>query len=68
MPVWKKLNIVWALFFASLGSLNLYVAYYFSNDTWVNFKFYGITSALFLVSILQALYLMRFMTESKSEK
>lgn len=68
MLVWKKLNIVWALFFASLGTINLYVAYYFSNDAWVNFKFYGITSALFILSVFQALYLMRFMTESKSEK
>lgn len=66
--IWKKLNIVWALFFAGLGTLNLYIAYYYSNDAWVNFKFYGITGALFLVSIFQALYLTRFMTEIKSEK
>lgn len=68
VPIWKRLNIVWALFFIGLGSLNLYVAYFYSNDAWVNFKFYGVTSALFLLSILQALYLMRFMTETKIEK
>lgn len=68
MPIWKKLNIVWALFFLTLGSINLYVAYYFSNDAWVNFKFYGVTSALFLLSIFQAFYLMRYMTESKIDK
>lgn len=67
LSVWKKLNLAWALFFASLGTLNLYIAYYFSNDAWVNFKFYGITGALFLLSIAQAFYLMRFMTESKPE-
>lgn len=63
--IWKKLNIFWALFFIALGSLNLYVAYFYSNDAWVNFKFYGITGALFLFSILQTLYLMRFMTEKR---
>lgn len=63
--VWKKVNIAWALFFISMGALNLYVAYYFSDDAWVNFKFYGITSALFLLSIAQAVYLMRFMSETK---
>lgn len=61
--VWKNLNIIWALFFISLGAVNLYVAYYMSNNAWVNFKFYGITCILFLTSILQAIYLMRFMTE-----
>lgn len=68
LNIWKKLNIIWALFFIVLGSINLYIAYYFSNDAWVNFKFYGVTCALFLLSIFQALYLMRYMTESKTEK
>ncbi len=63
--VWKKLNVLWALFFLSLGGINLYVAYHFNNDQWVNFKFYGITSALFLFSLLQACYLMRYMTETE---
>lgn len=62
-PVWKKLNLIWGVFFMVLGSLNLYIAYYFSNDAWVNFKFYGITAALMLLSILQALYLIRFMED-----
>lgn len=64
--VWKSLNLVWALFFIILGMINLYVAYQYSNDAWVNFKFYGITSALFLLSIFQALYLMRFVTDKSS--
>lgn len=64
---WKTLNIVWAIFFFVLGGINLYVAYYFSNDAWVNFKFYGITLALFLISIFQAVYLLRYINETKSE-
>lgn len=62
--VWKKLNLMWALFFIVLGSVNLYVAYSYSNDAWVNFKFYGITSALFVFSVIQAFYLSRFITEN----
>ena len=65
MHVWKRLNLIWALFFIVLGGINLYVAYYFSNDTWVNFKFYGVTSALFLLSIFQAFYLTRYLSETK---
>lgn len=63
--IWKRLNIVWFVFFTTLGAINLYVAYYFSNDAWVNFKFYGITAALFLISIFQAFYLIRFMSDTK---
>lgn len=63
--IWRRINIMWAIFFAVMGTVNLYIAYSFSNDAWVNFKFYGITSALLLVSIIQALYLVRFMTEKE---
>lgn len=62
---WRMLNIVWALFFIILGVVNLYIAYYFSNEAWVNFKFYGITGALFALSIFQAIYLMRYLPEIK---
>jgi intracellular septation protein len=59
--VWGRVNLMWAAFFIVMGSINLYVAYYLSNDAWVNFKFYGITLALFLVSIIQAIYLVRYL-------
>lgn len=65
MHVWKNLNIIWAVFFFVLGMINLYIAYYLSNNAWVNFKFYGITGALLLLSIFQALYLMRYISEDK---
>lgn len=63
--VWKKLNLAWALFFIFMGSVNIYVAYSFSTDTWVNFKLYGIMGLLILFSIGQALYLARYLTVSK---
>lgn len=62
---WLLVNISWCLFFIVMGAINLFVAYSFSNNAWVNFKFYGITSALVLFSILQALYLMRYLPEKK---
>jgi len=66
--VWRNLNFIWAFFFICLGSINLYVAYYFSNDAWVNFKFYGITSALFVLSVVQAIYLLRFMGDKTDQE
>lgn len=63
---WKTVNLIWGFFFLILGGINLYVAYNCSNDDWVNFKFYGITGALFVLSIFQAFYLMRYLNENKS--
>lgn len=64
--VWRNLNFIWAAFFFILGGINLYVAYFMSNDAWVDFKFYGISGALILLSIIQSVYLMRYMTDTAS--
>lgn len=63
--VWKRLNLMWAIFFIGLGGVNLYIAYHYSDSAWVNFKFYGITSALILFSILQTVYLAKYLSEQK---
>ena len=34
-------NWSWIAFFAVMGVLNLWVAYNFDTDTWVNFKLFG---------------------------
>lgn len=65
--VWRRLNVAWAVFFLLLGAINVFVAYYFSTDTWVNFKLYGILSALFLFGLAQSVFLTRYMsTENQS--
>ena len=66
--VWRKLNLIWAVFFAILGSINLYIAYHYDSNTWVNFKLYGITSAVLIFSIIQAIYLSRFANENLNGK
>ena len=63
--VWKKLNAAWGMFFAFLGGVNLYVAYNFSTDAWVNFKLYGVMSFLILFSVAQAVFLSRYLSVEK---
>jgi intracellular septation protein len=58
--VGTKLNAAWTLFFLFLGAVNIYVAYQFSDDVWVNFKLYGITVATLIFSVLQTVFLMRY--------
>ena len=54
---WSKLNWAWAFFFLMMGSLNLYVAYHYTTNTWVNFKLFGGFGLTLLFILLQALYL-----------
>jgi intracellular septation protein len=37
-PVWRKINLAWALFFFTVGALNLLAIKYLSEAAWVNFK------------------------------
>lgn len=61
--VWIRLNWAWILFFVLSGVANLYVAYQFSEETWVNFKLFGLLGLTILFIIGQSLYLSRYMTE-----
>ncbi|HXW54042.1 MAG TPA: septation protein A, partial [Myxococcota bacterium] len=54
---WQKLNMSWVIFFLFSGALNLFVAYRFSTDFWVNFKLFGLFGLTFLFAIGQAIYL-----------
>ena len=60
---WGRLNWMWIAYFAAIGAVNLYVAYNFPTDTWVNFRFYGLYSALIGFMVLQGLYLYKHMEE-----
>ena len=54
---WQNLSCSTALFFIFLGFLNIYIAQNFSEDTWVNFKLFGMTALLFLYIISITIYI-----------
>ena len=64
-PVWDNLNLSWAAFFGVLGVVNLYVAYTFSTDTWVNFKLFGATGLMVVFIFAQAAMLAKYVEEDK---
>lgn len=66
--VWSRLNIAWALLFLALGFLNLYVAFNFSQDTWVNFKLFGITGIMFVFIILQTLLISKYLPKEDNKE
>lgn len=55
--IWRKLNLSWVMFFVAMGAVNLYVAYQFSTDIWVNFKLFGALGCTVLFGIAQSLYI-----------
>ena len=64
-PVWHRLNFAWVAFFALMGLLNLWVAYSFSTDTWVNFKLFGGIGLMLLFTLAQGLYLSRYVKDDE---
>jgi intracellular septation protein len=62
-PVWQRLNWAWVSFFALMGVLNLWVAYHFATDVWVNFKLFGGIGLMLLFTLGQGLYLSRHLQE-----
>ncbi|MEA3410544.1 MAG: septation protein A [Pseudomonadota bacterium] len=59
--VWRRVNFAWVAFFVVAGLANLYVAYGYSESTWVNFKMFGMTGITFLFTFASAVYLARHM-------
>src|SRR5574341_1189996 len=66
-PVWRRLNWSWIGFFAFMGALNLYVAYNYSTDNWVNFKLFGGMGLMLLFVAAQAFVLSKYI-EDKDER
>ncbi len=62
--VWARLNLAWAGFFLAMGLINLYVAYSFSEETWVNFKLFGATGLMLAFVLGQGVYLSRHIEET----
>ncbi|MBF0454923.1 MAG: septation protein A [Magnetococcales bacterium] len=61
--IWNRLNLAWVLFFLVSGGLNLYVAKNFNENTWVNFKLFGLMGLMFLFILAQGLLLSRYFKE-----
>lgn len=54
-PVWTRLNVVWTIYFFIVGTLNIVVAYGFSEEAWVSYKLYsaiGFTIALTVITAI----------------
>jgi len=62
-PIWKRLNIAWALFFISVGGINIYVMKNFNTDDWVTFKTFGVPGLMLVFIVIQMLFIYKHIPE-----
>lgn len=67
-PIWKRLNLSWALFFTSIGFLYLYVMHQYSTDDWVSFKTFIVPGLMLVFILIQMVFLYKYAPEAEVKK
>ncbi len=65
--VWTRLSGLWIAFFIVSGIANLYVAFNYDTNTWVNFKLFGLMGMTIGFILLQGVYISRHMQSPEPE-
>jgi len=53
--IWQRICWVWVAYFSMVGALNLFVAYQFSEATWVSYKMWSFITLTFFIMVITAL-------------
>lgn len=64
---WSRLNLSWGGFFAVMGLVNLWVAFNYSTDAWVNFKLFGSMGLMLVFVIAQGMMLSKYMDKEENQ-
>jgi intracellular septation protein len=65
---WNMLSNMWIVFFIFSGVANIYVAYNYDTDTWVNFKLFGLMGLTLVFIIIQGIYISRFFKNNEDKE
>lgn len=65
--IWMHLNLAWIGFFIAMGALNLYIAFNYPTDVWVNFKLFGMMGFTFVFVLAQGFYMMKYIVAEEAE-
>jgi intracellular septation protein len=66
--VWTRLNLLWTANFFIVGGLNLFVAYGFSEATWVSYKLYSAIGFTLVLTILTAFLISPHLKDDAADK
>jgi intracellular septation protein len=64
--IWSRLNLIWVANFTIVGALNIFVAYSYSEETWVSYKLYSAIGFTLLLTILTALVISPHIKEEEA--
>ncbi|CAM3696356.1 MULTISPECIES: inner membrane-spanning protein YciB [Pseudoalteromonas] len=67
-PLWDKLNLLWVAITAAIAALNIYIAYSFSLDFWVNFKVFGLMAITFVSIFVSIIMLYKYLPDEDQPK
>lgn len=66
--IWKRLNLLWAFFFISVGFINIYVMQNYTTDDWVTFKTFGVPGLMIVFIIVQMFFIYKHIPETDTEE
>ena len=66
--IWKRLNLIWSMFFIGVGFLNLYVMSNYSTDDWVSFKTFGVPGLMIVFILVQMAFLYKHVPSTETKK
>ena len=66
--LWNKLNLFWVAVTAGISALNIYIAYNFSLDFWVNFKVFGLMGITFVSLFATIIMLYKYLPDEDEPK
>ena len=55
--LWRRLNWMWIAFFVVMGAVNIAVFHYFDEETWVNFKLFGMLGLTLAFVVIQGFWI-----------
>ena len=64
---WSRLNLSWGVFFALMGLVNLWVAFNYSTDAWVNFKLFGSMGLMLVFVVAQGIMLSKYLDKEENQ-
>lgn len=65
--IWRNLNLSWVGFFVFMGVLNLYVAFNYTEETWVRFKLIGGMGLMLVFALAQGFFIARHAEHVESQ-
>ncbi|HIF54174.1 MAG: septation protein A [Methylococcales bacterium] len=65
--VWKRLNLMWATFFISVGFINIYVMRHYNTDDWVTFKTFGVPGLMVVFIFVQMIFIYKYIPTTEEE-